>query len=292
LEIEDLSEIIKKCEFKVFAEALKNKGVVRAITAPGAAKFTRKELDELIAFAQDHGAKGLAYIIVKDKGELQSPIVKFLGDKLCETVVKEMGAGPGDVIFFGADKKSVVEEALGQVRLELGRKLNLIDENTVALAFVLNQPLFEEEKEDGHYAPSHHMFTMPKEEDIKLLDKDPSKVKSYQHDLVANGYEIGGGSVRIHEARLQAKIFDMIGFDEKKKQEFSHFLTAFKYGVPPHGGIAPGLDRVLMVLMNQASIRDVMAFPKTGDGRDLMMEAPSEVDDKQLKELNIKLRKV
>ncbi len=289
LEIRDITKLVSGCGFKVFADTVAGGGVVRALTATGAAKFTRSQIDELTALAQKHGAKGLAYIIVKEGGELQSPIVKFLGDNLAARIVKEMEAKPGDIIFFGADKRQVVCEVLAQVRLELGRRLNLIDSDLLALAFVVNFPLFEEELEDGHYAPSHHMFTMPVKEDIPLLDTDPARVRSYQYDLVGNGYEIGGGSLRIYDSRLQEKIFNLIGFDEAKKKQFAHFLRAFAYGVPPHGGIAPGLDRVLMVLLNKSSIREVMAFPKTGDGRDLVMEAPSEVEEEQLKELGLKI---
>jgi len=203
-----------------------------------------------------------------------------------------VGGNPGDIIFFCADEKKIVCESLGQLRLDLGKRLNLIDPKAIAFAFIVNFPLFEEEMEDGHYAPSHHMFTSPRREDIKLLDKDPVKVKSYQYDMVGNGVELGGGSIRIHDRKLQEKIFTLIGFDEKRREQFSHFLRAFAFGVPPHGGIAPGIDRILMVLMDKLSIRDVMAFPKTGDGRDLMMEAPSEVEEGQLKELGLKLRKV
>jgi len=300
LEIEDITDLVKGCGFAVFANAIKDQGVVHALKVEGGAKFTRKQIDELTESAQNNGAKGLAYIVVKptpspsqegNKLELQSPIVKFLGEKLANKVVAKLKARPGDIIFFGADKWLTVCQALGAVRQECGKKLNLIDNNTIALAFIVNFPLFEEGLEDGHFAPSHHMFTAPKKEDMKLLDKTPAKVKSYQHDMVGNGFELGGGSIRIHQAKLQEKIFDLIGFNKAKKKQFSHFLRAFEYGVPPHGGIAPGLDRILMVLMNKPSIRDVMAFPKTGDGRDLMMETPSEVDEKQLKELGIKIKK-
>ncbi|RLC38646.1 aspartate--tRNA ligase [Candidatus Falkowbacteria bacterium] len=292
LEIEDVTEIVKDSGFKVFADMAKKNGyAVRAICASGAVKFSRKDIDDLTNFVAQFGAKGLAYIVIKDKGELQSPIVKFLGEEIARDIVKKLKAKPGDIIFFGADKKSVVCEVLSQLRNELGRRLKLIDLNILALAFIVNFPLFEEEKEGEHFAPEHHMFTAPVKEDIKLLDKNPAKVRSRQYDMVGNGHEIGGGSIRIHDAKLQEKIFDLIGFDEKKKKEFRHFLRAFEYGVPPHGGIAPGLDRVLMVCMNQDSIRDVMAFPKTGDGRDLTMEAPGEVENKQLEELGIKIDK-
>ena len=298
LEIQDVTKIAKDCGFKVFADAVKKGGVVRAICATGAAKFSRAQIDELTELVKQHGAKGLAYINLTPnpspkKGEgslrLQSPIVKFLGNELAGKIVKQVKAKPGDIIFFGADKEKIVCESLAQLRNELGKKLDLIDSNVIALAFISNFPLFEEELENGHFAPSHHMFTSPHEEDIKLLDKNPAKVRSYQHDMVGNGYELGGGSIRIYDGKLQEKIFDLIGFSKQRKKQFSHFLRAFEYGVPPHGGIAPGIDRMLMVLMNKNSIRDVMAFPKTGDGRDLMMDAPSDVDEKQLKELGIRI---
>ena len=321
LEIQDISKLVKNCGFKVFTEAVQKGGVVRAICASGAAKFSRAQIDALVESVKDYGAKGLAYIIIDPasakamagrpsdakamagrpsdakamagrQNNLKSPIIKFLGEDLAKKIIKQVGGNPGDIIFFCADEKKIVCESLGQLRLDLGKRLNLIDPKAIAFAFIVNFPLFEEEMEDGHYAPSHHMFTSPRREDIKLLDKDPVKVKSYQYDMVGNGVELGGGSIRIHDRKLQEKIFTLIGFDEKRREQFSHFLRAFAFGVPPHGGIAPGIDRILMVLMDKLSIRDVMAFPKTGDGRDLMMEAPSEVEEGQLKELGLKLRKV
>lgn len=306
LEIKDVTGLVENCGFQIFADAIKSGGVVRAICATGAAKFTRKEIDELTEHARSYGAKGLAYIVVKKHTpaskagdpsregnyELQSPIVKFLGDELSQKIVKAMQAKPGDIIFFGADKEAIVCETLAHLRLKLGEKLGMIDNNILALAFVVDFYLFEREKVDGRYVPEHHMFTLPRVDDIPLLDKDPLKARSYQHDMVGNGVEIGGGSIRIHDAKLQEKIFNLIGFNDAKKKEFAHFLRAFQFGVPPHGGIAPGLDRILMLLMDQPSIRDVMAFPKTGDGRDLTMEAPSVVTEEQLKDLHIKLRKV
>lgn len=286
LEIQDISELVKKSGFKVFSDTVNGGGVVRAICAAGAAKIPRAQLDKLEDFVKQYGAKGLAYVVI-EKDKLKSPLLKFIGEDLTQKIIKKLGGQTGDIIFFCADKKSIVAESLGQLRFRLAKMLNLIDDKIIALAFVVDFPLFEEELENGHYAPSHHMFTAPRAEDIKMLDKEPGRVRSLQHDLVGNGVELGGGSIRIHDRRLQEKIFNLIGFDEKKKKEFSHFLRAFEYGVPPHGGIAPGLDRILMVLMGKASIRDVMAFPKTGDGRDLMMDAPSQVDQKQLKELGL-----
>jgi aspartyl-tRNA synthetase len=290
LEIKDLTDMVKGCGFQVFSGAVENGGVVRAICATGAGGFSRAEIDELTEYVKQFGAKGLAYIVVEENN-LKSPIAKFLGEDLAWNIVREMGARAGDIIFFGADKESIVCESLANLRNKLGDKLGLKDPNTIALAFVVNFPLFEQELEDGHYAPSHHMFTAPRDEDIHLLNTNPFKVRSYQYDMVANGVEVGGGSLRNHRRDVQEKIFERIGFDDNKKEEFAHFLRAFQYGVPPHGGIAPGVDRLLMILMGKDSIRDVMAFPKTGDGRDLMMEAPSQVEEKQLKELGITIKK-
>ncbi len=288
-EIADITDLVRECGFSVFADAAKAGGVVRALVAPGgAAAFSRSAIDELTECAKKQGAKGLAYIRVKDAGELDSPIVKFLGDELAQNIVTQVSAGPGDSIFFGADEKLIVQEALGAVRIELGRRLNLIDEKILAPAFVIDFPLFEPEFADGHCAPMHHMFTMPRAEDIPLLESDPLRVRSWQYDFVLNGYESGGGSIRIHEPGLQQKIFDLIGFKEEEKERFKHMLAAFEYGAPPHGGIAFGIDRLLMILLGEPSIREVIAFPKTGDGRDLTVGAPAFVDEKQIKELGIK----
>ena len=292
LEIKDISGMAENCGFKVFSEAIKNKGVVRAINATGAAKFSRSEIDRLTELAQDHGAKGLAYIVIKSKTELQSPILKFLGNDLAKEIIEKMDGRPGDIIFFGADEEKIVREVLGNVRIELAKKLNLIDDNKLAFAFIINFPLFSEELEEGYFAPEHHMFTMPKESDLKLLDADPAKVKSWQHDMVLNGHEVGGGSIRIHQPEIQKKIFKLIGFSEEKIKEFSHLLKAFEYGVPPHGGMAPGLDRILMILRDEPDIREVIAFPKSGDGKDLTMNAPCEVEKKQLDELFIKIKEL
>ncbi len=291
LEIEDISEMVKECGFGVFSDAIENDGVVRAICAKGASKFSRADIDKLTEFAKEFGAKGLAYIVVKEN-ELQSPIVKFLGDELAQKIVEKMGGEAGDIIFFGADSEKIVRNVLGNVRTELAKKLNLADDNKLAFAFVVNFPLFEEGLEDGHYAPEHNMFTMPNINDLELLNSDPSKVKSYQHDLVLNGYEIGGGAVRIHKRDIQEKVFDLIGFDEKKKKSFEHMLKAFEFGPPPHGGMAMGLDRLIMILRDEPDIREIIAFPKSGDGKDLVIGAPSKVEKEQLDELGIKVKKV
>ena len=301
LEIEDISELVKECGFQVFAKAVESGGVVRAICAKGAAKFSRADIDKLTEFAKEFGAKGLAYIVIKSKEqksiklegfELQSPIVKFLGDDLSQKIVDKMKGEAGDIIFFGADSEMTVRNVLGNVRIELARKLDLADDNKLAFAFVVNFPLFEEGMENGHYAPEHNMFTMPQEKDLPLLESNPHQVKSYQHDLVLNGNEIGGGALRIYKRELQEKIFDLISFSKEKKEDFEHILKAFEYGPPPHGGMAMGLDRLIMILRDEADIREVIAFPKSGDGKDLVIGAPSEIAKEQLDEAHIKIRKL
>ncbi|MDP2629874.1 MAG: aspartate--tRNA ligase [Candidatus Uhrbacteria bacterium] len=292
LEISDISSMVDGCGFSVFADAVKQGGVVRALNATGACDvLTRSHIDELTELAKKHRAKGLAYIKIKEGGELDSPIVKFLGDELSVLIVRALNGKPGDIIFFGADHHLIVEEALAYVRLDLGKRLGLIDPNVLALSFTIDFPLFEPEMADGHCKPMHHMFTMPRKEDIPLLDTEPLKMKAWQYDLVLNGNECGGGSIRIHVPDIQQKIFQSIGFSETQQHDFKHMLEAFEYGAPPHGGLALGIDRFLMLLLDEPSIREVMAFPKTGDSRDLTVGAPSLVDPKQLKELGIQLAK-
>jgi len=291
----DITDDVKDCGFSVFASAVKDGGIVKALKVEGGAKFSRKEIDELTEIAKTHHAKGLAYIVYKEDGELSSPIIKFLGDKLTDNLIKKTKAQKGDIVFFAADDFDIACESLGQVRLDVARRLELLDDNTLAFCWVVDFPLFKSnEKGDeagyGKVAAMHHPFTRPLEEDIKLLEKEPLKVRSNAYDIVLNGYEVGGGSMRIHEQELQKKIFKLLNIDDKTAQRrFGHLLKAFEYGAPPHGGIAPGLDRLIMILQSEPNIREVMAFPKTGDARDLMLGAPSEVDEKQLKELNIKL---
>ena len=307
MEIEDISELVKKCGFQVFTKAIESGGVVRAICAKGAAKFSRTDIDKLTEFAKEFGAKGLAYIILREKVEpslgpddfvdpdgdfdLQSPIVKFLGKDLSQKIVKKMKGEEGDIIFFGADSEKIVRDTLGNVRTELAKKLDLADKNKLAFAFIVNFPLFEEGMENGHYAPSHNMFTMPHEKDLPLLENNPHKAKSYQHDLVLNGNEVGGGALRIYKREIQEKIFSLIGFSEEKKKDFEHILKAFEYGPPPHGGMAMGLDRLIMILRDEADIREVIAFPKSGDGKDLVIGAPSEIAKEQLDEVYVKIKK-
>ena len=292
LEIKDISELVKNCKFSVFTEVLKSGGVVRALVAPGGSKLSRSEIDKLTDFVRDLGAKGLAYIVVDSVGKHKSPIIKFIGDELTEKIIKELKAKPGDIIFFGADKVGKVCEVLGQLRNELGRKLNLIDKNLMAFCFVVDFPLFEPELVDGHYAPMHHMFTMPKVEDWnKLAREKAGSVKSLQHDMVLNGIEVGGGSIRIHRPDIQEKIFKLIGFSQDRIKFFHHMLEAFTYGAPPHGGMAPGIERLLMLFLGEDNIREVMAFPKNAKAQDVMMGAPDDVEPEQLQELGIKVER-
>ena len=311
LEIKPVTELVAGCGFKVFADMAARKGkVVHALKIDNGAKFTRKEIDELTGLANDHGAKGLAYIVLKPSSaaapaggqeasagreencKLQSPIVKFLGDDLAWKIVKEVGAKTGDIIFFGADDFITVCDALGAVRKECARLLKIIPKDEFAYLWVVDFPLFEISKETGELASAHHPFTRPLGEDIKLLDSDPIKVRSHAFDLVLNGVEVGGGSMRIHERDLQSKIFEILGISPKDAEKrFGHMLKAFEYGAPPHGGIAMGLDRFIMLLADEPNIREVIAFPKDGKAKDLMLNAPAPVDEKILRELGLKLRK-
>ena len=315
LEIQDISDLAKDCGFKVFEQAVKKGGVVRAINAVGAGKFTRSELDKLEDLAKELGAPGLGYVMVGRLGKsggsggLKSPLLKFIGEKKMGEIVEKMraplrqgfGGSPlasdearseGDIIFFMAGEELKTAEILGQIRLELGRRLNLIDDNLLAFCFIVDWPLFESAKTDeGHFAPSHHMFTMPKEKDWPKLDKNPEEVKSLQHDMALNGFEVAGGSIRIHRPDIQEKIFKLIGFNKERIKFFSHMLRAFEYGAPPHGGIAPGIERLAMIFAGEENLREVMAFPKNSKAEDVMMGAPAVVDEEQLKELGLELRK-
>lgn len=289
LEIHEVTKLAADCGFAVFAQAAASGGVVRAISAPGAAKFSRGVLDELTALVKGYGAKGLAYVVVEGPHKFRSPITKFLSPRLVEQIVRTVQAKPGDIIFFGAGKPAVVGESLGQLRNDLGRRLGLADPNVLAFAFVVDWPLFEPEQTNGHWAPSHHMFTMPKEEDWNQLDTDPGAVRSYQHDMVLNGFEVGGGSLRIHRADIQRKVFQLIGFGPERIKFFAHMLEALAYGAPPHGGIAPGIDRLVMLLVGTENIREVIAFPKNQQAEDVVTGAPDVVEPEQLAELRLQL---
>ena len=288
--LKTVNDIVAGCGFKVFADVVKNGGVIKAVNAEGAGKvFSRKDIDELTDFVSSLGAKGLAYIKINED-DVQSPIVKFLGEDVTKSIIETMNGKPGDIIFFGAGDKSLVNLTMSKLRLKLGRMLNLIDDNKFELVWVLDFPLLEWSEEDKRYVAVHHPFTSPMDDDVPMLKTDPAAVRAKAYDLVLNGSEIGGGSIRIHRSDVQTQMFELMGFSEDElKDRFGFFVDALKYGTPPHGGIAFGIDRIAAIFAGADSIRDVIAFPKTQRATDLMCEAPNVVDAKQLKELYIKL---
>lgn len=289
LELKSIADIVADSSFRVFAENVAAGRPVKAICVPGCGDYSRKQLTDLEDLAQSAGGKGLAWLAIHpETEEVRGPIVKFFTVEQLIAITERMEAGPGDLILISSDTKAVVNEVLHTLRMEMGDRLGLRSTNTLAFAWVVDFPLFEEGMEDGHYAPSHHMFTAPKREHIPLLDTDPGKVLSEQYDLVCNGFEVAGGSIRIHERPLQRKIMELIGFSwEEAEDQFGHMLEAFEYGAPPHGGIAPGIDRLMALMAGEPNIREVMAFPKTAQATDLMSDTPSFVVDKQLNDLHI-----
>lgn len=291
LKIKSVTGLVKDSGFAVFANAVKDGGVVRALKVDNGARFSRKEIDELTALAQSKGAKGLAYIVLREKGELQSPIVKFLGDDLAKQIIDEVEAKEGDIVFFGADKWRTVCDALGAVRNECGARLGLKDNKKAAWAWIVDFPMYDySEIEHGRIDFSHNPFSMPQGGLNALQEQEPLEVLGYQYDLVLNGYEISSGAIRNHNPEIMYEAFRIAGYSkEEVNARFGAMIKAFEYGAPPHGGNAPGIDRLLMVLKDWNSIRDIYAFPKDGQGRDVMMNSPWEVDAKQLKELKIKL---
>jgi aspartyl-tRNA synthetase len=288
MELIALSDIAKDSGFKVFSDAVANGGSVRALNAKGGGTFSRKEIDALGEVVKTYKAKGLAWIVVEENG-LRSPIAKFLSEEETAKILERTKAEKGDLILFVADKDEIVCDALGHLRLTLGEKLNLIDNNRYDVLWVTDFPLLEWDEEENRWVAKHHPFTSPMDEDIEHLDSDPARVRAKAYDIVMNGYEVGGGSIRIHDQDLQRKMFNLIGFtDEQAKERFGFLLEAFKYGTPPHGGLAFGLDRLVMLLAKTDNIKDVIAFPKVQTASDLMTNAPDIVDDKQLEELFIK----
>ncbi len=287
MELIDIADVVKDVDFKVFQMALENGGHVKALNAKGAAdKYSRKDMDNLGTYVSQFGAKGLAWLKVEEDG-LKGPIAKFLTE-VSDDLIKATNAEVGDILMFGADKPEIVAAALGAVRSRLGKELGLIDESKFNFLWVIDWPLFEYDEEAGRYVSAHHPFTQPKESDIELLSTDPAKVYAEAYDIVLNGYELGGGSLRIHKRDLQEKMFETLGFTKESAQEqFGFLLNALDYGFPPHGGIALGLDRLVMLLAGENNIREVIAFPKNGKAADPMTSAPSVVSPLQLFELNI-----
>jgi len=289
LELQDVTELVRNSGFKVFASVCAQGGQVKGLRVPGCAGYSRKELDDLTKFAANYGAKGLAWIALTGEG-IKSPISKFFTEAELESIIKKMEAETGDLLLFVADTPAVVAQSLGALREEFGRRLNLIDPRDYKLAWVIDFPLLEYDEEEKRYVAMHHPFTSPLEEDLRLLVKEPLQVRAQAYDLVLNGVEVGGGSIRIHRREVQEQLFSLLGFSQEEAwSKFGFLLEAFEYGTPPHGGIAFGLDRLVMLMAGKETIRDVMAFPKTQSASDLMTGAPSEVSPQQLKELKIKV---
>ncbi len=288
MELVDVSAVVKGCEFAVFAGALENGGSVRGINAKGQGAMPRKKIDKLVEFAKGYGAKGLAYICINEDGTLKSSFAKFMSEAELAELVKAMDGASGDLLLFAADKNKVVWDVLGALRLELAKQLELLDPNQYNFLWVTEFPLLEWSEEDERFYAMHHPFTMPMEEDWAKIDSDPGAVRAKAYDIVLNGTELGGGSVRIHQNDIQERMFEALGFTkEAAYEQFGFLLDAFKYGVPPHAGLAYGLDRMVMLMMHSDSIREVMAFPKVKDASCLMSKAPNQVDGKQLEELGI-----
>ena len=291
MELTDVSEVVAGCGFGVFTGALENGGSVRGINAKGQGSMPRKKIDALVKFAKDFGAKGLAYLCVNEDGTYKSSFAKFMTEDELSALVQKMDGQPGDLLLFAADKNKVVYDVLGNLRLELAKQLDLLDKNEYRFLWVTEFPQFEYSEEEQRYVAMHHPFTMPMEEDLDLLETEPGKVRARAYDIVLNGTEIGGGSIRIHQDDIQERMFEALGFTkESAYEQFGFLMNAFKYGVPPHAGLAYGLDRLVMRMAKQDSIRDVIAFPKVKDASCLMTEAPSRVDEKQLEELSIGIK--
>ena len=290
MELTDVSEVVKDCGFGVFTAALENGGSVRGINAKGHGGMPRKKIDKLTAFVKDYGAKGLAYVAIQEDGTVKSSFAKFMTEEQMQALIAAMNGEAGDLLLFAADKNKVVWDSLGALRIELAKQLELLDKNEYRFVWITEFPLLEWSEEQNRFVAMHHPFTMPMEEDLQYIESDPGRVRAKAYDIVLNGNEIGGGSVRIFQDDIQEKMFHALGFtDEQAYSQFGFLLDAFKYGVPPHAGLAYGLDRLVMLMAKQDSIRDVIAFPKIKDASCLMTEAPTPADTKQLEELGLEV---
>ena len=292
MELCDVTDVVKDCEFVVFKNAIEAGGNVRGINAEGQGAMPRKKIDALVDFAKGYGAKGLAYIAIHEDGTMKSSFAKFMKDEEMQALVEKMNGKPGDLLLFAADKSKLVYDVLGALRLEIANQLGLLKKDEYRFVWITEFPLLEWSEELGRYQAMHHPFTMPMEEDLQYIESDPGRVRAKAYDIVLNGTEIGGGSVRIHQDDIQEMMFKALGFTmERAYDQFGFLLNAFKYGVPPHAGLAYGLDRLVMLMAQEDSIRDVIAFPKVKDASCLMSEAPNTVDAKQLEELGIAIAK-
>lgn len=290
MELTDVTDVVKDCDFVVFKGAIENGGTVRGINAKGEGGMPRKKIDALVDFAKGYGAKGLAYIAIQADGTIKSSFAKFMKEEEMDALIKAMDGQAGDLLLFAADKNKIVWNVLGALRLEIAEKQGLLKKDDYRFVWITEFPLLEWSDEENRFMAMHHPFTMPMEEDLQYIDSDPGRVRAKAYDIVLNGCEIGGGSIRIHQNDIQEKMFDVLGLPKEVAQEqFGFLLSAFKYGVPPHAGLAYGLDRLVMLMAKQDSIRDVIAFPKIKDASDLMTNAPGEVEEKQLSELSIKV---
>lgn len=293
MELHDVTEVVRHCGFGVFTGAIEQGGSVRGINAKGQGAMPRKKIDKLVDFAKDFGAKGLAYLCVNGDGSFKSSFAKFMTEEELQALVQAMEGEPGDLLLFAADANKVVYDVLGNLRLELARTLELLDKNEFHFLWVTEFPLLEYNEELGRYQAMHHPFTMPVEDDLPFLETDPGRVRAKAYDIVLNGTELGGGSVRIHQNDIQEKMFDCLGFTkEAAYEQFGFLLNAFRYGVPPHAGLAYGFDRLVMLMAKEDNIREVIAFPKVKDASCPLTEAPGAVDQKQLEELGIEVSKV
>jgi aspartyl-tRNA synthetase len=290
MEIQDISDLVGDSGFKVFDSTIANQGWVRGLNVKGAAHFSRRQIDELTDFVKQFGAKGLAYLALGEDGDYRSSFQKFITPEKLEEIIHKMQGEPEDLLLFVADQASVVCESLGRLREKLGLESGLVKPDVLAFCWVLDFPYVEWNEDEKRWDPSHHLFTAPMPEDVPYLDSDPGKARGQQYDMVLNGYEVGGGSIRIHQRDLQEKAFNLIGLEPEVAQErFGHMLEAFEYGTPPHGGIAPGIDRLCMIFAGEPNIREVIAFPKNQAARDVMADAPSPPEPRQMKELHLKL---